>query len=40
MLRPMSGVLSAVILVAVFAAAAVMAGWVAVRLYHTRGGAR
>jgi hypothetical protein len=40
MLRAMSGVVSAAVLVAVFAAAAVAAGWVAVRLYRTRGGTR
>ncbi len=40
MLRAMSGVLSAAILVTVFAAVAAAAGWVAVRLYRTRGGAR
>jgi hypothetical protein len=36
----MSGVLSAGILVAVFAAVAAAAIWVAVRLYRTRGSAR
>jgi hypothetical protein len=40
MLRAMSGVLSAAILVAVFAAIALAAGWVAARLYRSRGGAR
>jgi hypothetical protein len=40
MLRAMSGVLSAAILVAVFAAVAVAAGWVALRLYRARGSAR
>lgn len=34
MLRAMSGVLSVAILVAVFAAIAVAAGWVAVRLHR------
>jgi len=33
----MSGLLSAVILVAVFAVAAAAAGWVAMKLYRARG---
>ncbi len=37
MLGAMAGVISAATLVAVFAAVAVAAGWVAVRLYRARG---